>query len=212
CVALCQAMLLVSGAVVCVTLATNNGFVNWWVGARQYGGFLLTALLLTNLVLRHWNLTAGYILFAFGHERRLAITGLLDGFVTVVAAIFLTRWLGLVGAPLGSIVGVCVVSLPGNLSALSGANAMPLAGLLRSLAPWFWRFALLALAAGTFARRFVPDTFPALAATALLACGIYFLVMLPVAWRDPLGIYVRPRLSRLTARLFRVLQRSSDAA
>ncbi|MGB8509813.1 MAG: oligosaccharide flippase family protein [Pyrinomonadaceae bacterium] len=209
CVALSQAMLLVSGAVVCVTLAANQGFVNWWVGAGQYGGFTLTALLLVSLLLRHWNLTVGYILFAFGHERRLAITALIDGVVTVGAGIMLTRWLGLVGAPLASIIGVCLVSLPGNVSALAGANATPVKGLMRALAPWFWRFCLLALAAGTFARYFTPDNFTALAATASLTAGLYLLVMLPVVWRDPLGAYIRPRVMPLAVRVFRLRPRSA---
>ena len=98
-----------------------------------------------------------------------------------------------------------MVSLTGNVSALAGANAMPVARLLRSLAPWFWRFALLALASALLARHFVPDTVPALAAVTLLVGCAYLLVMLPLTRRDPLGVYVRPRLSLVRVRFFRAL-------
>jgi O-antigen/teichoic acid export membrane protein len=205
CTALGQAMLMVSGAVVCLVLVVNQGFVGRWVGAGQYGGFWLTVALLVSMLLRHWNLTVGYILFCFGYERRLCLTALLDGCVTLCAAVVLSRRLGLIGVPLGSVVGVCLVSLTGNVSALAGANAMPVARLLRSLAPWFWRFALLALASALLARHFVPDTVPALAAVTLLVGCAYLLVMLPLTRRDPLGVYVRPRLSLVRVRFFRAL-------
>jgi hypothetical protein len=158
---------------------------------------------LVNMLLRHWNLTVGIILFSLGYEKRLALTGLLDGVVTVGAGIFLTLLVGPAGAPLGSIIGLCAVSLPGNMSALSGARAVRVPELLRSLAPWFWRFAALACACGVFAQRFVPATFPALAATALAVACVYAALMLPVALRDPLGSYIRPRLPSFGKRLFR---------
>lgn len=207
CVALSQAMLLMSGAVVCVVLATNEGFVRWWVGSGQYGGFGLTALVLLNMLLRHFNLTVGYVLFSCGMERRLAITALADGLVTTGAVLLLTSQFGLTGAAAGLVVGVCVVSLPANLLGLASANAVPAGALLRALAPWFWRFAPLALAAGAWGRHFVPETFPALAATALVVAGAYLVVMLPVTWREPLGTYVRPRLAPLAARFRRAPQR-----
>jgi O-antigen/teichoic acid export membrane protein len=209
CVALSQAMLLLSGAVLCVVLVVNRGFVGWWVGAGQYGGFTLTLLVLLLMLLRHWNLTVGVMLFSFGGERRLAVVGLLDGLVTLVSAIVLTKWLGFIGAPLGSIIGVCVVGLPCNLFGLSASGALPIQQLLRSLAPWFLRFALLAGVAGFAARQFVPDTFASLAAASLVASCAYALVMLSVAWRDPLGSYVRPHIAPLRLRLSRALQRGT---
>ena len=212
CIALSQAILLVSGAVACVVLATNHGFVGWWVGASQFGGFWLTVMVLLNMLLRHWNLSVGYILFAFGYERRLAVTALLDGLVTVCSAIVLTRQFGLIGAPLGMVIGVCLVSLPGNISALARANAAPISRLLKSLTPWAWRFALIALAAGVFAQRVIANNFPKLVATALVVAGIYALVMLPIAWRDPLGGYLRPLVASLRIRVFGIVQRPASTA
>ena len=212
CAALGQAMLLVSGAVVCVVLAVNRGFVSWWVGAGQYGGALLTALVLLTMLLRHLNLTVGYFLFACGLERRLAVTALLDGLLAVSAGAVLTAPLGLAGAPLGAALGVCLISLPGNLSALARAEVVPVKVFLRTLAPWFWRFAALAFASAAFARAFVPDTFPELAAAGALVALAYALLMLPVAWRDPLGIYLRPRLAPLASRLARAFRPGGGTA
>jgi O-antigen/teichoic acid export membrane protein len=200
CVALSQAILILSGGVFCVVLAVNEGFVGWWVGAGQFGGLLLTALVLLNMILRHWNLTTGCVLFAFGFERRLAVTALLDGLLTVGATLALTPAYGLTGAAAGSLAGVCLVSLPSNLSALAGANAVPVGWLLRSLAPWFWRFAAVAAACGVLAAGFVPRGFAALAAVGAAAGAAYTLLMLPVIWRGPLGVYVRPRAAALAAR------------
>ena len=75
-------------AMVCVVLAVNQGLVGRWVGADHYGGSLLTGLLLLSMLLRHWNLTVGYALFAFGFEKRLCITALLDGLVSIGAVAF----------------------------------------------------------------------------------------------------------------------------
>ena len=73
--ALGQAMLVASGAVGCVVLAVNRGFVGWWAGPNQYAGSLLTLMTVVAMLVRHWNTTFTYSLFCFGHERRLAVTG-----------------------------------------------------------------------------------------------------------------------------------------
>jgi O-antigen/teichoic acid export membrane protein len=203
CTALSQAMLLVSGAVVCVVLTVNRGFVNWWVGPGQYSGSLLSVLLLLTMLLRHWNTTAVYAIFCFGYERRISVTTLLDGVVTVGGAILFVRLFGAVGAPMGALLGVCVVSLPGNLSAQARENGVRPITLIKTLWPWFFRFALLAAGAWAVARVFVPQAFPAIAITALLSCGIYCLVMLPLVFREPLGTYVRPRISAARLRFRR---------
>lgn len=211
CVALGQAVLMLSGAVVCVVLAVNQSFVTRWIGAAQYGGFWLTALILLSMLLRHWHLTVAYSLLSFGYERRLCVTGLLDGLVTV-GGVTLFLWLyGLVGAPLGMIVGTCVVSLPLNLSALASESGRTKWEMARPLMPWLVRFVLLALAAGALARVWVPDGFVLIGLTAAVVALGYVAVMLPVALRAPLGSYVRPRLYPLRARLFRVM-RLNDAA
>jgi O-antigen/teichoic acid export membrane protein len=206
CIALGQAMLMLSGMVVCVVLVVNQGFIGRWVGAGQFGGFGLTALILVSMLLRHWNLTIGYALFSFGRERRLCVTALLDGLVSVSAMTVFIWGYGLIGAPLGIITGVCLVSLPANLSALARESNLSLWALVRPLGPWFSRFVLLALGAGALVRVWMPSTLPWLAVTAVGVALVYAAVMFPLALRAPLGLYVRPRLLPIRARFFRALR------
>jgi hypothetical protein len=65
-------------------------------------------------------MTAMYSLFALGHDKRLSLTSrLMDGVVTVVASIMLTRSYGVLGVGLGSLTGVEQVGLPADLGALA---------------------------------------------------------------------------------------------
>ncbi|HEV3470242.1 MAG TPA: oligosaccharide flippase family protein [Pyrinomonadaceae bacterium] len=209
--ALSQAILIVSGAVVCTVLVSNEGFVNWWVGPGLYGGFWLTAALLSNMLLRHWNVTVGCVVFSFGHEKRLCLTSLADGVVTVGAAAVLTSALGAVGAPLGSILGVCAVSLPLNLAAVLRERGFSKPMLAEALRPWLWRFGAVAAAACLVARNWTPEGFGSLGVAAAAAGLAYLLLMLPAALQDPLGIYVRPHLAPLRLRLSRALRLSNPA-
>src|SRR5262249_15939250 len=108
--ALGQASLMLSGALACIVLVVNRGFVNWWVGPQQYGGGTLTALMIVVMLLRHWNTTASYATFCFGQERRVCLATVADAFVTVFASLLLVGKMGPIGAPLGAMVGVCAVS------------------------------------------------------------------------------------------------------
>jgi O-antigen/teichoic acid export membrane protein len=201
CTALTHGMLIISGAVVCIVLMINQGFVNWWVGAGQYGGVALSALLLLTMLLRHWNTTAVYAIFCFGYERQISVTTLLDGLVTVCAAIAFVRYFGIVGAPIGSILGVCVVSLPANLSALARENGVTPIIIIRSLRPWLSRFVFLLIAVSCVARFYHPQSFSTIVITAIGTATTYGLVMLPIALRVPLGTYVRPQLSRIRTKI-----------
>ena len=198
--ALTQAMLMASGAVVCAVLAVNQGFVIWWVGAGQYAGLSLTVLLLLVMLLRHWNTTTSYTLFAFGRERRVALTALMDGVVTLGVSVWLIGELGLIGAPLGSLAGVVLVSLPINLSAVSQETGTTLWVGMRQLWPWFWRFVLLAAGARGVATFVLADTFWRLAGIVLALLVIYGVTMLRVALRSPMGVYLEPRLSAARAK------------
>lgn len=209
CVALGQAMLLLSGAVVCVVLAVNEGFVARWVGAAQYGGFWLTALVVLNMLLRHWDLTIAHSLLCFGYERRLCVTALLDGVLSIALVLLLLWRYGLPGAPLGQIIGTCLVSLPLNLSALASESGVTRWEMLRPLMPWFVRFVLLAAACGALARVWAPEGFLLIGLTAAGVGLIYTALMLPVALRAPLGNYVRPRLNPLRTRVLRVITGSA---
>jgi len=197
CTALTRAILILSGAIVCVVIAVNEGFVRWWVGADQYGGFLLTVILLSGMLLRHWNVTATYSLFAFAHDRRISITSLADGVLSVTAAIVLVHRYGLAGAAAGTLVGVLLVGLPANLAGLAKEMQVRASSLVLALWPWAWRFALVTTLAVVSQMVWLPDTIPALVVTTLAIGALYAALMLPLALQDPLGLYVRPRLDTL---------------
>jgi O-antigen/teichoic acid export membrane protein len=205
--ALSQVMLLGSGAVACVVLVVNHGFVRWWVGGERFGGNVLTALMLLGMLLRHLNLTAVYTLFSFGHERRLAVTGVADGFVTVLASVILVHVFGAPGAVLGSIVGVTLVSLPNNMTALARENGVSLVEVVKVLYPWFWRFCLLASVGAGLSVLWVPTTFWRLALVGVTAASIYAIIMGPLLVRPPLGSYVVPRLAPILGKWSRTFRR-----
>lgn len=198
---LAQATLLASGAIAVVVLAVNPGFVAWWVGAQQFGGMTLSALLVANMLLRHWNVTAVYAIFCFGYERRISLVVLLDGLVTAGATALAVWLFGVVAAPLGSILGVLAVSLPGNLSALARETDSTLPKLVASLWPWLWRLVLVAGVAVGISLAWRPSGFFALAATGAVVGLLYVGALLPVALRPPLVHYLRPRLAPLLARV-----------
>ena len=210
CISIAQATLMLSGAVVCVVLSINQGFVGRWVGSVQYGGYWLTVLILLSMLLRHWNLTVGYTLFCFGYERRLCLTALLDGLLSVTMIVPLVWFYGLAGAPLGTIIGVCLVSLPLNLSALARESGLTLWELVKPLSPWFVRFVVIMLGAGALARVWVPNTVLLISLTALGGALVYAVAMFPLTLRYPLGMYVRPRLFPLVPRMMRALRLGSS--
>jgi O-antigen/teichoic acid export membrane protein len=197
CAALTRAILILSGGVACVVALVNEGFVDWWVGGAQYGGLALTVALIFGMLLRHWNITTVYSLFALGHDRRISLTTLAQGVVTVAAAIVLTDRYGLVGAAASTVVGVVLVALPANLLALARETSVRTARLLVDVVPWAWRFALVTATAAAAGLVWIPRTLPLLVAATLLAGGAYLAIMWPLALREPLGIYVRPRLATL---------------
>lgn len=191
---LSQLLLICSGAIACVVLVVNGPFVSWWVGPDRYAGARVTVLMSLAMLLRHWNVSAVYTLFCFGHERRLAITTAVDGLVSLVAMSILVRWIGISGAVLGSMIGTCAISLPANLTALAREQGTSLGSALRPLRPWFTRFVLMA-ATILIALEWRPDL-PMV--TGALAAGgvamVYLAVMTPVALRPPLGSMLAPRL------------------
>ena len=199
--ALTQLMLLISGAVFLIVLATNQGFVGWWVGSSQYAGLAVTVALLASMLLRHWNTTTVYTMFAFGNERRIALTALADGMVTVVAALLLVHRLGSLGAVIASIVGVSVVSLPNNLKALAASTSSTIGENLAPLANWFVRFGLLGVILIVLMRSWIPDSLAGLVVATLGVSLAYWLVMFSVLRRPPLAEYTLPRLRLLVDRL-----------
>ena len=196
-ICLTRIMMIASGMVACVLLAVNERFVSWWVGADKYGGFALTCLLLAAMLMRHLNHTLVASLICYGKEKRISLTTFSDGLLTLGSSVLAIHAFGLMGAPLGSLIGATLVSVPLNLTGLASEMRVTPGLLLGSLFPWFWRFAIAAFLA-QFVRHVpwlqtVPGFFVISAAVGL---G-YGLFLLPLLFREPLDQYTRPLLARL---------------
>lgn len=212
CSALGQVMLLASGGVVCVVLSVNQGFINWWVGADNFGGLALTMLMLLNMLLRHWNLTVGYAVFFFGYDRHIGLTALFDGLVTVVGIIIFVWLLGPLGAPLGSLIGVSLVSLPRNLRKLAHETEQSVWRIIAPVFSWAVRFFAVATLACLAANLWTPKKLPGIALIASLVASVYTLVMLPLLTRKSLSIYLPARLNHVLRKIFGLTVASETAA
>ena len=203
--ALSQGMLAFSGALVCLIIVLNHWFVDWWMASRhygeQYGGFALTAAILMSMLIRHWTATTAYTVFCFGHQRRISLTNLADGLVTASCCLAATAMWGVIGAPLGSMSGACLVSLPFNLVRIAEDTEVTVPQLVGGmLGGWIWRFVPLAAAATWVGLYWSPKNIGEAVATAVGVGTIYCLVMLPILLRPPLGTYIRPLASSLHAK------------
>jgi O-antigen/teichoic acid export membrane protein len=201
CTALTQAVLLVSGFFSVIIIAVDHGFVAWWVGAPQFAGRAVVIGLVAAMLLGHWTTTTVSTLFSFGFERLISITTVVNGLVTLGATVLLTRRYGLVGAPLAAALGFVVVGLPVHLVVIARETETTVMATLRSLLPWAWRLVLVAAIAGAVGRVWIPQSFFALAGTSIATAIVYTALMYPLATREPLGTYVRPRLAALRVRL-----------
>jgi hypothetical protein len=187
--ALTQAVLVASGAIACVVLAVNAGFVTWWVGAEQFGGLALTALFVVLMLVRHYGITVVYAVYSFGHERLLALIGLAQGIVGVAASIILVKVVGVAGAVLGALLAAVLVTLPLALPVVARDTGTSTGALLRGLVPWTWRLAIL-LTAGTLAGLWLQPRGPfGVAAVGLLAAALYAALAGPFVLRPPLREY-----------------------
>ncbi len=204
--ALSQIMLLFSGALAFAVLVLNRSFVGRWVGVTQYGGFTLTVLIMALVLLRHWSRTLINTIFCFGYERWISVVSLVDGAVTVTLAIVLTHFFGPAGAPIGGIIGVCLVSLPVNLRALSKELGVSVAALLLPYRGWALRLAVLMVSAAFLQRSFTWHSLPIMAAIGAGSLLVYLLIMFPVASSPPASIYVLPLLHGLRSRVSHALK------
>lgn len=207
-----QVMLLLSGGIVALVLAVNGSFVSWWVGESQFAGTGLTALLLLSMLVRHLNLTLVYTLFCFGYERRLAITSVSDGIVGLVIMLALVPFLGLYGAPLGSLLSMCLVSLPANLRALAREEGGSTARFLQPLAPWLKR---CVVAVGLVVVILSLGTVRSVWLSVLVGGAVgmaYIALMLPVIKTPPLGPLLAARLQPWLSRVPRLARHLANPA
>jgi len=195
--ALSLAMLLVSGLVAVITVAANPSFVGWWVGPAFYSGAALTVLFAICMLLRHLNITAIYTLFAFGHERLLAKTSLLDGVLSTLLSIGLAWWMhSVVGVVLGSIVSTSCVLVFCNGRVLAHELKVSLPMLAAPMKGWLWRMMLAMCGSHLLAIGLTATGFWTAVLTAGVAAFGYIALMYPVAMRSALKPYLSNLLHR----------------
>ena len=202
-----QAMLLASGAVFCVVLATNAAFVDWWVGDEQFGGQGLTLLLLTGMLVRHFNTTTVYTLFCFGNERRLALTTIAEGIVGITVMFFLIPPLGLYGAAIGPLAATCLVGLPNNLRGLARDQGTTPMAFLVPLGPWLTRMGIVFVAVAASLSFSPIHGLIGIVVAALAIMVAYIAIMVPLLRRPPLGPILRATIQPWADRVANLVKR-----
>src|SRR5262249_12046063 len=119
----------------------------------------VTALLLLNMLLRHWNTTLAYTLFSFGYDRQYSITIMLDASVSAICFAILPCLMGIIGVPLGLLIGVSLVSLPANLAVVARESATFVWPFWVFLVPRGWLFTFLFALGIAWSRLWLPDPF-----------------------------------------------------
>ncbi len=197
-VSLClmRIVMTASGLVACVVLAVNDRFVALLFGSARYGGFAVTALLITAMLLRHLNLTAVVSLICYGHEKRISLTTFSDGIVTVCASFVAIKIWGMAGAPIGSILGVSLVSLPVNFTRLSRESKVPVGVFFGSLVPWIWRFGIATALAQLVRQTHALDTRTGFFVASAAIAALYAALLLPILFQEPIDQYTRPLVTR----------------
>lgn len=199
--ALTQTILMFSGGLLCVALAVNEGFVRWWVGGAQWGGLLLTVLILVRVLTAHWNVTVATALFCFGYEKRLALTALANGGATIGATVLLIHFLGIKGAPLAAIAATIAVSMPAHLVGLARETGITVRELLTPLVAWLWRFLLVLGLAAAVALHGVPARPLVLLGVGTVIGLVYAMLIIPRLGVAPLDQYLHPKVRGLLQRL-----------
>jgi O-antigen/teichoic acid export membrane protein len=195
--ALSVVVLVASGGISVAVLAVNHAFVALWVGEEHFAGMTLTALLLSNMLVRHWTFTYLTAIFYFGREREYTILAILDGVLTVVLSVVFVRSIGLPGAALGPLVSVLVTQLPASLWLLARDMGTSPGTLFLSAMPWLLRFAPIVVVAGVMARWLGARSLVEVAAMGGAVGVVYAATMLPILRRPPCDVYAQPLLRKL---------------
>jgi O-antigen/teichoic acid export membrane protein len=195
--ALATVTLTASGACFIAIVVTNHAFVRIWVGEEFFGGMTLTALLVGNMLVRHWLFTYLQALFFLGRERTVGIIALCDGVLTVGLSILFVRAFGALGAPLAQLTSALITHGPALLVLVSRELGWTIPELLGLLRPWFVRFLPVAVLAAVAGRRLDAHSLPEVAIAGVVAGAIYGLSMLPLARKPPLDAYAMPILRRI---------------
>src|SRR5258705_10649086 len=139
--------------------------------------------------------------FALGDARRISYVTLADDLVSVAAGVLLVRLIGPLGAPIGGLAGVCLVSLPKNLTAVSRETHVPLGRLLSPLIGWMKRLVPLSVALASLSLVWPPATLVGITAASIVAIAACAAAAWPVIRRSSLAPHVEPWLAALPSPL-----------
>jgi O-antigen/teichoic acid export membrane protein len=194
---LTQGMLIMSGALVVIVITTNRFFVTWWVGNAQYAGLSLTLAVSAMMLIRHWNVATNYTLFCFGYERQLSLVAFADGVVTIAATLLLVPRVGLVGAPIASLIGAMLVGLPLNVRSSAREIGFTVPQFLKPCVPLLATMGSV-FAVAVFGATWVDSSrFVNAALLAGGALGLYAAAITPFLVRGPLKPYAVTALSMI---------------
>ncbi len=200
-IAVVQAMTLASGYVICLVLAVNSAFVTRWVGPDNFSGYGVTLAQLADMFTRHVNMALASALLFFGYERRLTIVGVVDGILTVCSSVLLAKLFGPMGAPLGSVVGVCLTSLPSNILALAADLSISRVRILSKIVPCMAFVGVTGFVSIWIGLSFPKGGFPAVVCMSAAVSIAYVTLAVMLSLKITLGDYVRPHLATLASRL-----------
>jgi hypothetical protein len=191
------ATLILSGAVVLAILETNHAFVRAWIGEAYYGGTVLTAVILANMMARHWVSTYTVGIFYYsGRVRESTLMQFADGVLSVGFSIFLVRRMGVVGAPLGSLVAVLIAEVPAGLFLMAHDSGVSVWKLVSPIVPWLVSFVPLAALAAATGVWLGSSSLIVVAGAGAVIGTVYVAAMLALLRRPPLDVYAAPWLAK----------------
>jgi O-antigen/teichoic acid export membrane protein len=199
-------MFLFSGLIVCVIFSTNQFFLSVWVGPQFFGGTQLTVLFLLSMLLRHLDVVLAQSLFAWGYEKPMSIKAVADGLVSVAIGYVCVHKFGIMGAALGLLGGVLLVSLPTNIVLFSREFGIPVSKILAPYVPYSWRLGVVCCFGWFTGRYFHPQTYPLLFAVGAMVVSFYAVLTVPYVLRTPLGSYMTRVIDHTWGRLTAVFE------
>src|SRR5579864_6629385 len=98
---------------------------------------------------------------------------------------------GYIGVVAGSIIGVCLTSLPITIITVARELDLSFGRLVAPFWPWFWRCALVAAGCLLLARNWVPRSPLQMMAVGAVIAGVYCAVLFRPILESPLGPYIQ---------------------
>jgi O-antigen/teichoic acid export membrane protein len=196
--AIAATTLILSGGIALAILETNHAFVRVWLGEPFFGGMTLTAVILANMMARHGVFTYCIAVFYYsGRMRASTLMVIADGVVSLALSIFLVRRIGIVGAPLGSLIAVLVTEWPAGIIIIARDSGTTPWAALGPLIPWLVRFIPIAVVAGAAGVWLGGSSLALVASVGAVIGAVYIVTMLPLLRRPPLDAHAAPLLARI---------------